>query len=124
MEEFNMVNKNIKRGQIFFANIPRSCGSAYFGLRPVLILSNNTNNRHSSVLTCIPISSSPARAKANLPTHVHIEEGVLKKPSTLMCENISNYSVDILQNCIGEIPEDSEVMKQVERAVLIQIGVI
>lgn len=122
MEEFNMLNRTIKRGQIFFARIPVTCGSVYHGLRPVLIISNNRNNRFSNVLTCIPITT--AQTKSNLPTHVHIEESVLKKPSTLMCENISNYSVEILENLVAEIPEDSEVMKQVERAVLIQIGVI
>lgn len=99
--------------------LPLNCSG---GLRPVLIIFNNRNNRFSSVLTCIPITT--AQTKSNLPTHVHIEESVLKKPSTLMCENISNYSVEILENLVAEIPEDSEVMKQVERAVLIQIGVI
>ena len=40
----------------------------------------------------------------------------------VMCENICNYSVDILEECIGEV--DEEMMREIEKAVQIQIGII
>ena len=42
----------------------------------------------------------------------------------VMCENICNYSVEILEECIGEIDESSELMREIEKAVQIQIGII
>jgi mRNA interferase MazF len=126
-----MANTQITRGQIFFADIPKTNGSVYFGKRPILVLSNNLNNRHSKTLTCIPCTTrlgiSRGGNKKDLPTHVYIPSGTigtgLSKDTIVMCENICNYSVDILQDCIGQIDENSEEMRKIEKAVLIQLAI-
>ena len=126
-----MANTQITRGQIFFADIPKTVGSTYFGKRPILVLSNNLNNRFSKTLTCIPCTSrldnSHGGKKKTLPTHVYIPYGKgktgLKRDTIVMCENICNYSVDILQECIGQIDENSEEMRKIEKAVLIQLAI-
>ena len=125
-----MTNTRIARGKIFFADIPKTVGSCYFGKRPVLVISNNLNNRFAKTLTCIPCTSrldnSHGGKKKTLPTHVYIPSGKggtgLTRDTIVMCENICNYSVDILQECIGEV--DEEMMREIEKAVQIQIGII
>ena len=89
-----MKNTQIKRGQIYYCDIPETAGSVYHSLRPVLIISNNINNFHSKCITAIPLTS---RQKTKLPTHVkiHTSQGV-KRESIAMCENICNYSCDML----------------------------
>lgn len=126
-----MTNTQIRRGKIFFADIPKTVGSAYFGKRPILILSNNLNNKFSRTITCIPCTTrldiSRGGKKKDLPTHVYIPRETMgtgfSKDTIVMCENICNYSVDILQECIGQIDENSEEMRKIEKAVLIQLAI-
>lgn len=115
------TTRQIKRGEIYFAEIPKTCGSVYFGLRPVLVISNEKNNRYSKTITCIPITSKQKRQ--NLPTHVHITGGGLSRESIAMCENVSNYSVEILRNCIGSVADNTEIMRQIEKGIMIQVGI-
>ena len=127
-----MTNTRITRGKIFFADIPKTVGSTYFGKRPVLVLSNNLNNKFSKTITAIPCTTrvdiSHGGKKKDLPTHVYIPStngGTgLTRDTIVMCENICNYSVEILMECIGEIDESSELMREIEKAVQIQIGII
>jgi mRNA interferase MazF len=126
-----MTNTRIARGKIFFADIPKTVGSCYFGKRPILVISNNLNNRYSKTITALPCSSrldnSRGGKKKTLPTHVYIPYGKgntgLTRDTIVMCENICNYSVDILQECIGHIDENSEEMRKIEKAVLIQLAI-
>ena len=71
-----MTNTRITRGKIFFADIPKTVGSTYFGKRPVLVLSNNLNNKFSKTITAIPCTTrvdiSHGGKKKDLPTHVYI----------------------------------------------------
>ena len=115
-----MKNTQIKRGQIYYCDIPETAGSVYHSLRPVLVISNNINNFHSKCITAIPLTT---RQKTKLPTHVkiHTSQGV-KRESIAMCENVCNYSKDSLCDFICEIDENSEVFKQIEKALLIQVG--
>lgn len=125
-----MTNTRIARGKIFFADIPKTVGSCYFGKRPILVISNNLNNRYSKTITALPCSSrldnSRGGKKKTLPTHVYIPSTKggtgLTRDTIVMCENICNYSVDILEECIGEV--DEEMMREIEKAVQIQIGII
>ena len=134
-----MTNTRITRGKIFFADMPRSVGSCFYGKRPILVISNNMNNRFSQTITGIPCSTkggttgsgttgsgNDGRKKKDLPTHVYIPSTKggtgLTRDTIVMCENICNYSVDILEECIGEV--DEEMMREIEKAVQIQIGII
>ena len=103
-----MTNTRIARGKIFFADIPRSVGSCFYGKRPILVISNNMNNRFSKTITAIPCSTkggttgsrNDGRKKKDLPTHVYIPSTKggtgITRDTIVMCENICNYSVDIL----------------------------
>ena len=46
----------------------------------------------------------------------------VQRESIAMCENVCNYSKESLRDLVCEIDVNSEVMKQIERALLIQIG--
>lgn len=117
-----MANTHIRRGKIYFANIPETKGSCYFGRRPILVISNDLNNRYSRTITALPCSSRVS-SKKPLPTHVYIpsEKGGLSRDTIVMCENICNYSIDILEEYVTTV--DKEVMRKVEEAVQIQIGI-
>lgn len=78
--EANM--KEIKRGEIYSADF----GSEQGGIRPVLILQNNTGNKYSP--TTIVAAITGRKSKAALPTHVAITTSGLKTESTVLLEQI------------------------------------
>ena len=63
---------NIRRGDIFYADLRPVVGSEQGGVRPVLIIQNDVGNRHSPTVICAAITSKMNKAK--LPTHVEIEK--------------------------------------------------
>ena len=51
----------MKRGEIYFANLNPTVGSEIAKRRPVLIVSNNANNRAANTVTILPITSNVSR---------------------------------------------------------------
>ena len=111
----------IKRRQIYFCDIPKTIGSVYYSLRPVLIVSNNLNNLHRNCFTAVPITTRVD--KARLPTHVtlHTSCGV-RRESLAMCENVSNYAKESLRELVCELDLESEEWKAIEKALTVQMG--
>jgi len=52
---------NIKRGEIWLANLDPTVGSEIQKTRPVVIVSNDSNNQNNSVVTVVPITSNATR---------------------------------------------------------------
>ena len=61
----------IKRGDIFYADLRPVVGSEQGGIRPVLIIQNDTGNKHSPTVICAAITSQIHKSK--LPTHVELD---------------------------------------------------
>lgn len=52
-----MNKKNIRRGEIYLANLEPIIGSEQGGIRPVLIIQNNKGNKHSGTTIAAPITT-------------------------------------------------------------------
>ncbi|MBT9136223.1 MAG: Endoribonuclease EndoA [Firmicutes bacterium] len=61
---------NIKRGDIFYADLSPVVGSEQGGVRPVLIVQNDVGNKYSPTVVIAAITSQID--KARLPTHVEL----------------------------------------------------
>ena len=61
---------NIRRGDIYYADLSPVVGSEQGGVRPVLIIQNNVGNRFSPTVIAAAITSR--NEKANLPTHIRL----------------------------------------------------
>ena len=59
---------NVKRGDVFFADLSPVVGSEQGGTRPVLIIQNDIGNRFSPTVIIAAITAQIQKAK--LPTHV------------------------------------------------------
>jgi mRNA interferase MazF len=59
----------VARGDIYFAFLDPVVGSEQGGHRPVLIVSNDTGNRHAPTVIAAPLTS---RVKPALPTHLPV----------------------------------------------------
>ena len=53
----------VKRGDIYYADLSPVVGSEQGGVRPVLIIQNNIGNRHSPTVICAAITSRMNKAK-------------------------------------------------------------
>ena len=51
----------MKRGEIYYANLSPAVGSEIAKRRPVLIISNDINNRAATTVTILPITSNVSR---------------------------------------------------------------
>lgn len=94
-------------------------GSLQAGIRPVLIVSNDKANEHSSVITVIPITSRLEKKK--LPTHVYVQNCGLKKTSVILGEQILSINQSRLSHKIGSIKE-TVYEERVKRAIRIQLN--
>lgn len=113
---------NIKRGQIYYANLSSAIGSEQGGTRPVLIVQNDIGNRHSPTTIICPITSKLTKHK--LPTHIEVNGercGLLVK-SVILCEQIKTIDKQRLNDRLyGELSEAD--MARVDKALRISVGV-
>lgn len=82
----------IRGGDILYADLGGQYqGSMQGGMRPVVVVSNNMANKHSTVITVVPLSAKIFK-KRNLPTHVFVSayraEG-LEQHSITLCEQVT-----------------------------------
>ena len=66
-ENLIMEKREIKRGDIYHADLNPIVGSEQGGYRPVLVIQNNRGNKHSPTVIVAAITSRP---KHKMPTHV------------------------------------------------------
>ena len=95
--------KEIKRGQIWYADLSPVVGSEQGGLRPCLVIQNNIGNKYSPT-TIIAIITS-RNTKAKLPTHYWLDkgEGGLACDSMIELEQVRTIDKKRLKELMGEI---------------------
>lgn len=114
------MNRKIRRGDIFYADLMPGVGSEQSGCRPILIIQNDTGNRHSSTVIAAIITSRIS-TKAKLPTHAPIraQQG-LGHDSLVLLEQIRTIDKMRLKEYIGTL--DSDAIRRVDRALIVSVG--
>lgn len=110
--------------EIWMADLGERIGSLQSGRRPVLIVSNDKNNRYSSVLNVIPMTTK--MNKRNLPCHVEIydyEKFGLNAPSTIMVEQLTVVDKKDLMFRVGKINDD-RILMEICDAMAVQFPVL
>ena len=114
------MDTTVKRGDIFYADLSPVVGSEQGGTRPVLIVQNDTGNKHSPTVIAAAITSQTNKAK--LPTHIELNgrEVGLTKNSVVLLEQIRTIDKKRLKERMGEL--DTPSMAQVNNALSISFG--
>jgi len=109
----------IKRGDIYYADLRPVIGSEQGGVRPVLIIQNDTGNKHSPTVICAAITSKMNKAK--LPTHVELDASKyeLVKDSVILLEQVRTIDKKRLKEKVCHL--DSEILKKVDKALVISL---
>ena len=115
------MDNSVKRGDIFYADLSPVVGSEQGGVRPVLIVQNDTGNRHSPTVIAAAITSQTG--KARLPTHISVSplSCGLPKESIILLEQVRTLDKRRLREKMGRLDED--VMKKVDAAIAVSFGV-
>lgn len=114
------MDSTVKRGDIFYADLSPVVGSEQGGTRPVLIIQNDTGNRHSPTVIAAAITSQTG--KARLPTHINIAGGSvgLSKDSVILLEQIRTIDKRRLREHMGHLGENQ--MAMVDDAIAVSFG--
>lgn len=111
---------NIKRGDIFYADLSPVVGSEQGGLRPVLIIQNDVGNKYSPTVIAAAITSR--MGKTRLPTHIDVyaDRVGLAKDSVILLEQIRTLDKRRLKEKMGHL--DGAVMNKVNNAIAVSFG--
>ena len=114
------MDTNVKRGEIYYADLSPVVGSEQGGVRPVLIVQNDTGNRHSPTVIAAAITSQMGKAK--LPTHIEVAAQCcgLPKDSVILLEQIRTLDKRRLRERMGRV--DGAVMERVVAAIAVSFG--
>ena len=114
------MEPNVRRGDIYYADLSPVVGSEQGGTRPVLIVQNDTGNRHSPTVIAAAITSQ--LGKARLPTHITVpgREVGLAKDSVVLLEQIRTLDKRRLREHMGRLSE--EQMSRVNEAIAVSFG--
>lgn len=114
-----MEEREIRRGDIYRADLNPILGSEQGGYRPVLIIQNNTGNKYSPTVIVAAITSQP---KTKLPTHVPLK-GIagLEKHSVVLLEQLRTIDKRRLDDYVGTL--DRQLMVKVDKALRSSTGV-
>ncbi len=111
---------NIRRGEIYYADLSPVVGSEQGGMRPVLIVQNDVGNKYSPTVIAAAITSQ--LGKARLPTHIELEAQSfgLSKHSVVLLEQIRTLDKKRLREKMGCL--DESVMQKVDGAIAVSMG--
>jgi mRNA interferase MazF len=115
-----MPGRKIQRGDIFYADLAPTVGSEQDGIRPVLIIQNDTGNRHSKTVIVAVITSRTVN-KTKLPTHctVKAQQGI-GRDSLVLLEQIRTIDRIRLKEYIGTL--GAEAMAEIDKALAVSVG--
>lgn len=114
------MDSSVRRGDIFYADLSPVVGSEQGGTRPVLIVQNDTGNRHSPTVIAAAITSQIG--KARLPTHITVAgpETGLTKDSVILLEQVRTLDKRRLREHMGRLSDDQ--MRRVDQALEVSFG--
>ena len=109
----------IRRGDIYYADLRPVIGSEQGGIRPVLIVQNDTGNRHSPTVIVAAITSKMNKAK--LPTHIELsaKQCRIVKDSVILLEQLRTIDKQRLKDKVCHI--DERLLERVNRGLRISL---
>ena len=114
------MDHQVKRGDIYYADLSPVVGSEQGGMRPVLIVQSNVGNKYSPTVIAAAITSQINKAK--MPTHITLgaRSFGLTRDSVILTEQIRTLDKRRLREKMGTL--DDEHMNAVNHALAVSFG--
>ena len=107
------------RGEVYYADLDPVIGHEQGGIRPVLIIQNDTGNYHSPTIIVIAVTRRTFK-KPKQPTHVVLDDAQGLAPSLFMSEVVRTIDKRRVQSYVGRLTK--EQMRRVNAALLVSVG--
>mgnify|MGYP001119027355 FL=1 len=107
------------RGEVYYADLDPVTGHEQGGIRPVLVIQNDTGNYHSPTIIVIAVTRRTFK-KPKQPTHVVLDDAQGLAPSLFMSEVIRTIDKRRVQSYVGRLTK--EQMRRVNAALLVSVG--
>ena len=112
--------KQVRKGEIYYAELSGTVGSEQDGIRPVLIIQNDVGNRNSPTTIIAPLTTKTG--KAVLPTHITLDTVCgLSEKSIVLLEQIRTIDKCRLRGYVGTV--DTKTVKQIDECIKISFGI-
>ena len=113
---------NIKRGDIYYADLSPVVGSEQGGVRPVLIVQNDVGNKYSPTVIAAAITSQ--QDKSRMPTHINVNGDTcgLSKDSVVLLEQVRTIDKQRLKERMGNLSIAD--MNKINTALTVSFGLI
>ncbi len=113
---------NVKRGDIYYADLSPVVGSEQGGVRPVLIVQNDVGNKYSPTVIAAAITSQ--QEKSRLPTHISVNGNQcgLSKDSVVLLEQVRTIDKQRLKERMGNLSVTD--MNKINKALTVSFGLI
>lgn len=111
---------NVKRGDIYYADLSPVVGSEQGGVRPVLIVQNDVGNKYSPTVIAAAITSQ--QEKSRLPTHISVNGNScgLSKDSVVLLEQVRTLDKQRLKERMGNLSQGD--MNKIDKALTVSFG--
>lgn len=111
----------IRRGEIYWLELPAASGSEQAGRRPVLIIQNDVGNRSSPTTIVTAVTSQPRRRR--YPFHVPFtaQDSGLRLDGIVLCEHVQTVDQRRLGGQAGAL--SASKMREVDLALHYSLGI-
>ncbi len=110
----------VSRGEVWLADLNPVKGSEQAGIRPVLILQNDTVGKFTTVIA-LPLTTNLRRAALPSCGAINKDEGGLSEDSVVICHQLRVLDKTRLQRKLGEVSQSK--LTEIEDCVLFTLGI-
>lgn len=111
----------IHRGEIYLIDLSEQVGSEQSGVRPAVVVQNETGNMHSPTTIICPLTS---KQKAMSTTHVELstEDAEIIRDSIVLCEQVRVIDKTRIKKRLGEV-KNMQKIEDINQKILISFGI-
>lgn len=114
------MTDQLKRGEVWLANLDPTQGSEQAGVRPVIIFQNDIVSQFSTTTIAIPLTTNQRRASLSICMLIKQGDGGLSQDSVALCFQIRVLDKTRLIRRLGQL--SAETIAQLEEVVLVTLG--
>lgn len=114
------MTPQLKRSEVWLANLNPTQGSEQAGIRPVIIFQNDLVSQFSTTTITIPLTTNLRRAALPICLLIQQGDGGLNQDSVALCFQLRIHSKTRLSKKLGQLRV--ETLTQLEEVVLLTLG--
>ncbi|MBW4421310.1 MAG: type II toxin-antitoxin system PemK/MazF family toxin [Myxacorys californica WJT36-NPBG1] len=114
------MTPQLKRGEVWLANLNPTQGSEQAGTRPVIIFQNDLVSQFSTTTITIPLTTNLRRAALPICLLIQQGDGGLNQDSVALCFQLRVLDKTRLSKKLGQLR--AETLTQLEEVVLLTLG--